>query len=117
MKKLLVAMVSVLVLPVVAQTAPEPRKPVIVKPSAKHEKCFNLEAGQKLEYQFESNLKVNFSLSYKQSADQTYYPVKLDRTLGEGGVFEARARNRYCLTWENRSDKDAELTLNAKVRK
>lgn len=89
----------------------------MVKPSAKHEKCFNLEAGQKLEYQFDSNVKVNFTLSYKQSADQSYFPVKLDRTLGEGGIFEAKARNRYCLAWENRSDKEAELTINAKMRK
>jgi hypothetical protein len=75
----------------------------------------NMDAGQKLTYQFESSAKVNFSLSYKQSADQTYFPVKLDRTTGEGGIFEAKSRNRYCLTWENRTDKDVELTYTAKV--
>ena len=118
-KSIVLVLVSLacLVSPAFAQTAPDPPKPVVVKPSAKHEKCFNLDTGQKLEYQFDSNIKVNFTLSYRQSADQVYYPVKLDRTLGEGGVFEAKSRNRYCLAWENRSDKDAELTLTAKVRK
>ena len=117
MKRMLIASVLSLAFPALAQKAPEPPKPVMVKPSTKHEKCFNLEAGQKLEYQFDSNVKVNFTLSYKQSADQSYFPVKLDRTLGEGGMFEAKSRNRYCLAWDNRSDKEAELTYTAKVRK
>ncbi|MBL8519802.1 MAG: hypothetical protein JNK75_03940 [Betaproteobacteria bacterium] len=117
MKRLLATWPLLIACPVLAQKAPEPPKPVVVKPSAKHEKCFNLEAGQKLEYQFDSTVKVNFSLSYKQAPDQTYFPVKLDRTLGEGGLYEARARNRYCLAWENRTDKDAEINLSAKVRK
>jgi hypothetical protein len=98
-----------------AQKAPEPPKPVVIKAAAKHEKCFNMDANQKLTYQFESSAKVNFTLSYKKSADETYYPVKLDRTAGEGGVFEAKSRNRYCLAWDNRTDKDIELTLSARV--
>lgn len=100
-----------------AQTPPAPPKPVVVQPGKKYEKCLNLDAGQKLEYRFESSAKVNFNLNFKKSADETYYPVKLDRTNGEGGIYEAKSRNRYCLVWENRTDKDVELTLNTRVAK
>jgi hypothetical protein len=98
-----------------AQKAPEPPKPVVIKAATKHEKCLNLDAGQKLIYQFEAGAKVNFTLSFKKSADETYYPVKLDRTQSEGGVYEAKSRNRYCLAWDNRTDKDVELTYSART--
>lgn len=118
-KFVLVALLSGFALPVLAQKAsdkaPEPPKPVIVKAAANHEKCLNLDSGQKLQYQFEASAKVNFTLSFKKSADETYYPVKLDRTKGEGGIYEAKARNRYCLAWDNRTDKDVELTYTTKV--
>jgi hypothetical protein len=116
MKKILALLLAVPLMSF-AQKAPEPPKPVMIKPSAKHEKCMNLDAGQKLEYRFESAAKLNFSLSYRKSADEVYYPVKLDRTTGEGGIYEVKSRNRYCLNWDNRTDKEVELTYSTKVGK
>ena len=85
-------------------------KPVLIKPNKNHERCFVLDAGQKLEYRFSSANKLNFNLHYQKGGDQTYYPVKLDKTTGESGLFEAKARDKYCLYWENRTDADIELT-------
>ena len=95
--------------PVLAQPGGQAAKPVALKPSKPFEKCFQMEAGQKLEYRFEAARKINFELNYRLSADQVYHPVKLDRTLGESGLFEAKSRNKYCLQWENRTDADVEL--------
>ncbi|MEO8102599.1 MAG: hypothetical protein ABI790_08735 [Betaproteobacteria bacterium] len=102
------------VLPAYAQ-APAP-KPVILKPGKPHEKCVVLDSGQKLEYRFESASKVNFNLHYNKG-ESVYYPVKLDRTTGESGLYEARARERYCLMWENRTDADVELNYSYKIGK
>jgi len=91
-------------------------KPVILKPGKPHEKCMVLDSGQKIEYRFESAAKVNFNLHYNKG-DSMYYPVKLDRTTGESGMYEARSREKYCLVWENRTDADVELSYSFKVGK
>ena len=96
--------------------APAP-KPILIKPTKTYEKCMVLDSGQKLEYRFESTAKVNFNLHYFKGGDQVYYPVKLDRTVGESGLYEARAREKYCLFWENRTDADVELTYTYRVGK
>lgn len=95
--------------------APAPAKPVSVKAGKGHEKCMQLDAGQKLEYRFDSTAKLNFNLHYFKSGDQVYYPVKLDRTTGESGLYEVRAREKYCLAWENRTDADVDLNYTYRV--
>ena len=102
---------------VFAQKAPPPApKPVILKPGKPHEKCVMLNTGQVVEYRFESSAKVNFNLHYNKG-ESVYYPVKLDRTTGEAGMYESRARERHCFTWENRTDADVELTYSYKLGK
>jgi hypothetical protein len=99
-----------------AQPAPAAPKPVILKPGKPHEKCVMLNTGQNVEYRFESSAKINFNLHYNKG-DSVYYPVKLDRTTGEAGLYESRAREKHCFTWENRTDADVELTYSYKVGK
>ena len=91
-------------------------KPVILKPGKSHEKCMVLDSHQKLEYQFEASAKINFNLHYDKG-DSMYYPVKLDRTKGESGMYEAKSREKYCLAWENRSDADVELNFTFRTEK
>ena len=91
-------------------------KPVMIKPGKIVEKCMTLVPGQKIDYNFESAAKLNFNLHYHKG-DQVYYPVKLDRTNGESGSYEAKAKEVYCLMWENRSSADIELTYNARIVK
>ena len=99
-----------------AQTPPPAPKPVILKPGKPLEKCVMLNTGQNLEYRFESSAKINFNLHYNKG-DSVYYPVKLDRTTGEAGLYESRAREKHCFMWENRTDADVELTYSYKVGK
>ena len=89
-------------------------KPITIKPGKVHEKCLSLTPPQKLAYSFESAAKVNFNLNYSKG-DLVYYPVKLDRTNGESGLYEAKARENYCLVWENKSSADVVLTYSAKI--
>ena len=94
----------------------QPTKPVVVKPGKVVEKCLTLEPPQKIEYRFESSAKLNFNLHY-QKGEQVYYPVKLDRTNGESGLYEAKAREIYCLMWENKTSADVELTYSTRIAK
>ena len=98
-----------------AATAPV-TKPVVLKPGKPHEKCMVMDAGQKLEYRFEATAKINFNLHYDKG-DAMYYPVKLDRTLGESGIYETKSREKYCLVWENRGDADVEVNYSYRVSK
>lgn len=91
-------------------------KPVILKPGKPFEKCLVLDGGQKLEYRFETTAKVNFHLRYNKG-DADYFPVKLDRTTGESGLYEAKSREKHCLSWENRTDADVQLNYSTRVGK
>lgn len=117
MKRFVMAMtIAVLVanLPTAAQA--QTAKPAFIKPGKVFEKCMALEPPQKIEYRFESATKLNFNLHY-QKGDQTYYPVKLDRTNGESGLYEAKAKEVYCLMWENKTSADIELVYSARIVK
>lgn len=103
--------------PMLAQAQAPTAKPVVIKPTKTFEKCLQLDAGQKLEYRFESSAKLNFNLNYQKGPEEVYYPVKLDRTTGESGLYEVKARNKYCLKWENRLDKDVELNFSTRIGK
>ncbi|MEO8383595.1 MAG: hypothetical protein ABI583_00025 [Betaproteobacteria bacterium] len=91
-------------------------KPMVIKAGKVHEKCLALTPPQKIEYHFESSAKVNFNLHYHKG-DQVYYPVKLDRINAESGLYEAKAKETYCLMWENKTSADVELTYSAKIAK
>ena len=94
----------------------EAAKPVIIKPGKIFEKCLSLSPPQKIEYSFESVAKLNFNLHYHRG-EQVYYPVKLDLTNAESGLYEARAKETYCLMWENKTGADVELTYSARIGK
>ena len=112
----LVMAIAVLSTMLAASAGAETAKPVTIKPNKQVEKCMALDPPQKIEYRFESSAKLNFNLHYHKG-DQVYYPVKLDGTNGESGLYEAKAKEVYCLMWENRTSADIELTYSARVAK
>lgn len=107
-------MIAGLVLLFAANVQAQNGKPVIIKSGKIFEKCMQLVPPQKIEYRFESSAKINFNLHYHKG-DQVYYPVKLDRTNGESGLYEAKAKEAYCLMWENRNSADVELTYSTRI--
>ena len=115
MRRLVLAMtVLSLVAPLAANGQPQTPKPVTLKPGKTFEKCMTLAPPQKVEYRFESAAKINFHLRYHKG-EHAYYPVKLDRTNGESGLYEAKAKEVYCLMWENKTSADVELTYSARI--
>ena len=115
MKRLVMALLGALLaagLPSTAQA--QTAKPVTIKPGKVFEKCMALVPPQKIEYRFESAAKINFNLHYHKG-EQVYYPVKLDRTNGESGLYEAKAKETYCLMWENKTSTDVELIYSTRI--
>lgn len=116
-------LVMAITIPVLATTAAiavatnaqsQAAKPVNIKPGKIHEKCMTLTPPQKIEYHFDSAAKLNFNLHYHKG-EQVYYPVKLDRTNGESGLYEAKAKEVYCLMWENKTSADIDLSYSARI--
>ncbi len=115
MKRLAIpVMISTLMLSLGISVQAQTSKPIIIKAGKVFEKCMTLNPPQKIEYRFESGAKLDFNLHYHKG-DQVYYPVKLDRTNGESGLYEAKAKEAYCLMWENKTSADIELTYSARV--
>lgn len=99
-----------------AQAPAEP-KPTVIKPGKMYEKCMAVTAAQKLEYQFTTSKPVNFNIHF-HVGDAVYYPVKRDKTTGEADRFQpTKAKEDYCLMWENKTSEDVELKYSAKVVK
>lgn len=98
-----------------AQT--EESKPTIIKPGKFAEKCMAVTAAQKLEYQFTASKPVNFNIHF-HVGDAVYYPVKREKTTAEADRFQpTKAKEDYCLMWENKTSEDVELKYSAKVIK
>lgn len=115
MKRCVMAMtILLLATPLAGIAQAQTAKPVTLKPGKIFEKCMTLTPPQKIEYRFESAAKINFNLRYYKG-EQAYYPVKLDRTNGESGLYEAKAKEVYCLMWENKTGADVELTYSARI--
>jgi hypothetical protein len=66
---------------------------------ATHEECVDANAGDRIDYTFDSTEPVRFGLRYREGG-ATVFPVEHDATRGDAGVFAALLARRYCLVWE-----------------
>lgn len=73
------------------------------------EECFTLAAGERIEYQFEAMVPVDFNL-HTHRGREVVMPVQIDRTREQAGVFTAPQREEYCMMWTNRSTVPARIT-------
>lgn len=70
-------------------------------PYTSHEDCADLAQGDRLDYRFESNEPVKFSISYRDS-NMIVEPITRDGVREDSGVFAALLGSRYCMTFEAR---------------
>jgi hypothetical protein len=64
------------------------------------EECYALEAGDRLEYRFESTAPVDFNLHYHEGG-AVVMPVSRERTLEAAGVYVVPTAQDYCFAWES----------------
>ena len=94
-------------LPALAACAGAPTDPdaprvvtgVRIAPYERHEDCMALENGDRLDFRFESQFSVAFSLLYREG---TFIVIPLSREQVQefAGVFASTASRPYCLVWE-----------------
>ena len=70
-----------------------------VAPYEWHEECLHVEAGDRVEFTFESTEPVDFNIHYHQG-NAVLMPIVRDKTRGDAGVFAPPAAQDYCLMWE-----------------
>jgi len=68
-------------------------------PYTTREDCVDLLQGDRLDYRFESNTRVKFSIYYRDS-NMIVEPVTREDVAEDSGVFAPRIPARYCLLWE-----------------
>ena len=79
----------------------EPRtvERAVIAPYQLHDQCMRLEAGDRLDWRFESSEPVAFNIHYREgNADMS--PIVREHTTIDAGTFDARSPQAYCLTWE-----------------
>jgi hypothetical protein len=64
------------------------------------EDCFEMNAGQILEYSFEAEKPVNFNIHYHED-DKMFFPVSEDSVVSKRGTFIAEKKQYYCFMLTN----------------
>jgi hypothetical protein len=70
-----------------------------IAPYALHEECLKLDAGDRVEYAFESTEPVDFNIHFHQGKT-VVMPVVREKSRGDAGVYASPDRQDYCLMWE-----------------
>jgi hypothetical protein len=70
-----------------------------IAPYATREDCADLAQGDRLDYRFESNTPVKFTIYYRDS-NMIIEPITRENAVQDAGVFAPRIAARYCLLWE-----------------
>jgi len=79
--------------------APRSASGVELAPYALHEECFRLDAGERIDFYFESVVPVAFNIHY-HDGNAVVMPIARDSTTQEAGEFTADRKEIYCLMWE-----------------
>jgi hypothetical protein len=70
-----------------------------IAPYEQHEECVDLREGDRLDYRFEAQMPVAFSIRYLDGST-IVMPISRDAVQEDGGIFQPRLANRYCLHWD-----------------
>ena len=101
MKRLLALLCAGAAATAAASSAPPKDKLSIdatLAPTAIHEACVRLEAGQSRRWYWKSSQPVDFNIHYHRG-EEVSYPVKRDGMRGDGGTFIAKTGEDYCWMW------------------
>lgn len=74
-----------------------------IKSGKIEEECRLMDAGAKVAYRFASSAPVAFNVHFHQGK-LVEYPIKVDRTGGENGIFIAASKQEFCWMWTNSSN-------------
>jgi len=64
-----------------------------------HEECFKLDAGDRVEFGFESTEPVDFNIHHHEG-QAVVMPISREKSREDAGIYVARLAQDYCLMWE-----------------
>ena len=70
-----------------------------IAPYEFHEECATLQAGDRVDYRFETKAPVTFQIYYKEGI-AFISTVSRDDVQESAGVFNVPAARRYCVRWD-----------------
>ena len=85
--------------PLVTADSPKSVRAHPIAPYEWHEECLHLEAGDRVEFTFESTEPVDFNIHYHEGK-AVVMPIVRDKTRADAGIFASPAAQDYCLMWE-----------------
>jgi hypothetical protein len=74
------------------------------------EVCMKFDAGDVVQYRFESEHEVNFDIHYHPDSG-TLFKERKDAVTQLAGEFTSEASQPYCFTWKNKSELDQEWNI------
>lgn len=83
--------------------------PRVVQPGKLAEECFTLATGERIEYQFQASIPLDFNL-HTHRGREVVTPVQIERTREQAATFASPQQSDYCMTWTNRSAVPAYIT-------
>lgn len=78
------------------------------------ETCLEMDAGQSLMFEFESNHEVEFNLHYHKGK-KVSYPIKSHKTSAIKQTFKAPMKQTYCLMWKGLNDEPSKIKVKYKI--
>jgi hypothetical protein len=81
-----------------------------VAPGKFAELCGPLQAGQRVQWSFESDRALNFNIHYHVGKD-VHYPAKQDQVERAQGELAVDSRQDYCWMWVNKTGTAARLAV------
>ncbi len=88
---------------------------ILLRPQKIKEACFDLEQGQKVQFQFSSEYPLDFNLHFHQG-DQVDYPFKFQSINNIDESFRAKVKATYCLMWHNTSAQKIKITYSYTIK-
>jgi len=81
-----------------------------------YEDCFELKAGQSMDYEFTADGEMRYNLHWHNDADMVEYAVKKIGVTSDKGTFVSEKDEYYCLMWRNNGDMPVSLAFSCKIR-
>jgi hypothetical protein len=92
------------------------RQSVSVEAGDVYEDCFELKAGQSMEYKFSADGELGYNLHWHADADTVKYAVQKTGVTSDKGTFVPEQDEYYCLMWRNGGHMPVSLSLTAVIK-
>ncbi|RDX36431.1 hypothetical protein DZA50_05040 [Kangiella sp. HD9-110m-PIT-SAG07] len=76
--------------------------------------CPEMDEGQTLDFEFESNHEIEFNLHYHEG-EIVKYPIEPQKLSSLNKVFKAPIKQTYCLMWKGLKEEPSKIKVNYQI--